>query len=227
MTEFEKWARIEIALALNANDEDHEYMADCYKSALKAFKALLNDGHSGCSISITKNILNRLIERKPLSPILGTCNEWGPVSPKRNKDGWKEYRNIRYPSLYKYVYSDGSVKYYDTNYCAFTYVDSNTGTPVYHSGYLSRIIHDLYPIIMPYYPSKPIIGYTEDCLFDTKNGDFDTMALYYIIKDGERIEINKFFKENGESSPFTEISKEEFEYRLSVHNKRIKENKNE
>lgn len=89
MTEFEKWAKIEIALALNANDEDHEYMADCYKSALKAFKALLNDGHSGCSISITKNILNRLIERKPLSPILGACNEWGPVSPKRNKDGWK------------------------------------------------------------------------------------------------------------------------------------------
>lgn len=229
MTGFEKWARREIVLALDTNDEDYEYMSGCYESALKAFKALLGDGHSVCSISITKAILNRLIDHKPLSPILGTDDEWGPVAFERHEDGCKVYRNNRYSSLSKRVYSNGDVEYSDNNYCVFADVDSESGAPVHHNGYLSHIIYDLYPITMPYYPEKPIIGYTKYCLFDTKNGDYDTIALYYILKDGERIEINRFFKENthGELSPFTEISKEEFEYRLSVYNKRMKENKNE
>lgn len=36
----------------------------------------MEDGHSGMSIGITKNILNRLIAGKPLTPIVDTEDIW-------------------------------------------------------------------------------------------------------------------------------------------------------
>ena len=50
-----------------------------------------------------------LIDRKPLTPLEGTDNEWQQFSPF---DGWTEdgrqvteYQNKRYGSLFKYEYS--------------------------------------------------------------------------------------------------------------------------
>ena len=63
------WAKHEIELAKqferkdsDNNEDEFDYGCACYDSALKAYNALLEDGHSGMSISITKNILNRLID---------------------------------------------------------------------------------------------------------------------------------------------------------------------
>ena len=70
-----EWAENEIRIALareNENDSFYEYIKACHESALKAYESLLEDGHSGMSISITKNVLNRLIEHKPLTPIEDT-----------------------------------------------------------------------------------------------------------------------------------------------------------
>ena len=79
--DLEKWAEKEIEIACkkeNPNREEGEwdYGCACYESALKAFKSLLEDEHSGFSISITKNILNRLIDGKPLTPIEDTDDVW-------------------------------------------------------------------------------------------------------------------------------------------------------
>lgn len=72
-----EWAKNEIAIASkrergNKPENEWDYGCACYNSALKAFESLLGDGHSGTSISFTKNILNRLIDRKPLTPIEDT-----------------------------------------------------------------------------------------------------------------------------------------------------------
>lgn len=47
---------------------------------MRAFESLLGDGHSGMSIGITKNILNRLIDGKPLTPIEDTEDVWNVCS---------------------------------------------------------------------------------------------------------------------------------------------------
>ena len=61
------WAAREVALASQKEREgaedkdDWDYGVACYESALRAYRSLERDGHSGMSIQITKSILNRLI----------------------------------------------------------------------------------------------------------------------------------------------------------------------
>ena len=68
---------------------------------------------------------------------------------------------------------------------------------------------------MPYYPpSKPYYVYCTEGLSNPKNGDFDTLGVWYVLTPyGERVDINKFFKES--STSFTEISQEEYNDRIN------------
>ena len=70
----QEWAKkeIEIACARERGDnpeDEWDYGVACYKGALEAFEVLCGQGHSGYSICFTKQILNRLIDGKPLTPI--------------------------------------------------------------------------------------------------------------------------------------------------------------
>ena len=47
------------------------------------------------------------------------------------------------------------------------------------------------PITMPYIPGKPIKVYCEDFLADKKNGDFDTIDVFYALKT-DNVEQEKF-----------------------------------
>ena len=68
-------------------------------------------------------------------------------------------------------------------------------------------------------PGEPIKVYCEDFLTDKKNGDFDTVGVFYALKTEngkqERIEINRFFRtpKGDEKGAWTEISKEEYTQR--------------
>ena len=71
---------------------------------------------------------------------------------------------------------------------------------------------------MPYYPPvKPFVVYCTEWLSDPKNGDFDTIGVWYVLKpDGEKDTIERFFKET--SNSWEEITKEEyFERRDNAH----------
>ena len=161
--------------------------------------SLTEDGHSGFSIGLTKHILVRLIEGKPLSPIEDTDDEWCDVShyEKEALVGVK-YQSKRMGSLFKDVREDGSYRYYDvdSSYC----VDINTKN-TYSNGFIRKeIVDKMFPITLPYMPGEPMKVYCEDFLTDPKNGDFDTMGIFYILKSGdggktEQIDINRFFKE--------------------------------
>lgn len=80
---------------------------------------------------------------------------------------------------------------------------------------------------MPYMPKdKPDVIVCDELLTDRKNGDFDTIAILYIKRsDGEKVEVNRYFKENGES--FTEITEEEYREREKMDEKRRKQTGNE
>lgn len=52
-----EWAKKEVDIACNDRsgyDDTDEYYRSCCESALKSYKCLLEDGHSGMSWSITK-----------------------------------------------------------------------------------------------------------------------------------------------------------------------------
>ena len=221
------WAEREVDIACKKENPDRkegefDYGCACYGSALKAFKSLLDDGHSGFSISITKNILVRLIEGKPLTPIEDTDDVWN--TSYTNDNGEMVYQCNRMSALFKTVHSDGSVDYSSNDHCYC--IDINDPKNTYHSGLVRRIITKMFPITMPYIPGKPIKVYCEEFLTDKNNGDFDSVGVFYALKEenGEqkRIEINRFFRESfnkeEESKEFpgwVEISKEEYYERKS------------
>ena len=202
----EKWAEEEIRLACKKADD---YGSACYKSAMRAYKSLLNDDHSGFSIHLTKNILNRLINVQPLTPIEDVPEIWDDISPWKSDEGMVEkYQCRRMSSLFKEVYDDGAVVYDDIN--RVSCIDINNPSVSWHNGLGNKIVNELFPIEMPYYSANsPYKLYMEDFLVDPNNGDFDTKGFFYLIKpDGERVEINMFYKEQDEG--WAEIGVEEY-----------------
>lgn len=213
------WAEREVELACKREreysqtpKEEWDYGCACYESALKAYKSLMEDGHSGMSIILTKQILIRLIEGKPITPIDDIPDIWDIV---HHKNGEIQYQCNRMYSLFKYVLEDGTIKYKDIDryYC----VDINNPSLSYHNGFIGKIIDDMFPITMPYCPEEPYKIFCEDFLTDPKNGDYDTKGVFYVIKpDGTEITINRFFKES--DTGFVEIGPYEYAERKRVAN---------
>ena len=211
-----EWAKREIEIACerergNKNRDEWDYGVACYESAYKAFQSLMEDGHSGLSIGFTKWILDRLIDAKPLTPIEDTPDIWKELSFRR--EGCTSYQCRRMSALFKDVYDDGTVKYHDSDrfYCIDKDEPDGFG---WHNGFISNLLDDLYPITMPYSPAtKPWYVYCSEGLFNPKNGDYDTMGIWYVLKpNGEKATIERFFKDSEQG--FVEIDRKEFEERL-------------
>ena len=113
-------------------------------------------------------------------------------------------------SLFKYVYNDGTVKYRDVDrFCCFNKDNPNSGG--WYNGFINRLLDAQFPISMPYSPSStPWRVYCTEGLSDPKNGDFDSIGIHYVLRpDGERVEIQRFFKE-GEND-LIEIDQHEYD----------------
>ena len=213
-----EWAQKEIELAIESEKKssegtnEWEYGVACYKSAMKAYKTLLDDNHFGMSIQITKNILNRLIDGKCLTPIEDTPDVWKEVA--QHIDGSKEYQCKRMFSLFKKVAFDGTVTYSDIDRVSCANINNPGCT--YYNGFATRLIELIFPIEMPYYaPSKPFTVFTEEILFGDK-GDYDTVAyLSVLTPDGQKIKLNHYFKED-ENGMLVEIDKEEWNARKAA-----------
>lgn len=197
-----EWAEREIAAACKRENpewdgKEFDYGCACYQSALKAYKSLMEDGHSGCSFGITKNILIRLLNNIPLSPI--TDDDFH-INEKENDlvllgNEWLKERGLksdiqcpRRSSLFRSEHLDGTITYHDTDrvYCK----DINSGWTF--SGYPSRIVDDMFPITMPYMPSDKMYKVNvQEFLLDPKNGDFDHQRVVSVVTpDGKEIPIN-------------------------------------
>lgn len=217
------WAEEEIKIACEYErdgkaKEDWDYGCACYESALKAFKSLEEDGHTGFSISLTMNVLNRLVDQKPLTPIGDKDDIWSDiVDLSGENDEVINYQCKRMNSLFKYVYKDGSVKYLDVD--RFVGVDIITNIEFY-SGFLDKVLEERYPIIMPYMPEdEPYKVLCGLYLTDRKNGDYDTIGIFKVIEpNGTIVEINRYFMDG--PGDWKEINKEEFESRQEQHYER-------
>lgn len=235
------WAEREIKMACKRENPDwdgesFDYGCSCYMSALKAFKSLLEDGHSGYSFSITRRILDKLMWNIPLSPITEDdfnffIDENGEKHevPRERYGNDRDYVSVQCPRcfhVFKYEYDDGRVVYHDQDraYCINIEHPSDT-----FSSHMENVIDEMFPITMPYMPTKEQYQcYIQEFLTDKKNGDFDTQALLYIITpDNKKIEVNKFWTEVG-TGEMHEITKEEYEElltkRIDTLNLKVAEN---
>lgn len=148
------WAEYEVKLACKKENPDwdgesFDYGCSCYGSALKAYKSLMEDGHSGFSFSVTKNILKRLLDNLPLTPIEDVEENWSEVSLP-DEDGNVSYQCKRKSSLFKDVKKDGTVSYHDTDRYYCQEVDNPKDT--FTNGRAGEFVDKLFPITMPYFP---------------------------------------------------------------------------
>lgn len=216
-----EWAKNEVRIACKREAPDRaegewDYGCACYESALKAYLSLMEDEHSGMSFRFTAGILERLLETKPLTPIEDLPEAWdNPLS--KQDDGTVTYQCSRMSSLFKDVKPDGSVSYTDVEryYCR----DVESGI-TYKCGLESRILDELHPITMPYFP--PVGSYVfsvKELLTDRRNGDLDTKAIYTLKSpDGTVEQIDRYFKEGPHG--WEEIAVAEYLERCEAHKRR-------
>ena len=217
-----EWAEQECRIAckkenpdFNFDSEDFDYGCSCYKSALKAYKSLCEDGHSGASFSFTRRILERLMSGHPLTPI--TDEDFFIVQSKCHfeSDKWlaehglkSEIQCPRMSSLFRRETLDGKVSYSDIDRAYCVNIENPSDT---YSSAMDRIVDEFFPITMPYTPEKGKYKvYCQSFLTDKRNGDFDTRAiLYFITPDGKRVDVNRCQTEK--NGKMVDITKEEYD----------------
>lgn len=205
-----KWAENEVKLACereapNRAPGEWDYGCACYESALKAYKSIAEDEHSGFSWSMTAGILKRLIDGEPLTAIEDTPGVWHEVHTQA--DGSKGYQCNRRSSLFKNVKPDGTVEYSDND--SYYATDINNPNVEFRNGLVSRVVHEIWPVTFPYWPNGRAKVVCWDILIDKANGDFDTRIIYYAEKNGQRVAINRIWHETDEG--FVEITAEELD----------------
>lgn len=210
----ELWAEEEIRIACErerggTSEDEWDYGVACYESALKAFRSLAEDGHSGMSIGITLNILNRLVKGQALTPIADTDDVWEKCV--RGRASCTTYQCRRMNSLFKDVYADGHIEYSDVSRFSCRTLDSSAW---WHNGHVSKIASEYFPITMPYIPRTYTVV-CEEFLANRKNGDLDTIGILYILDSArERKEVNRYFAEAEEG--WREIDRAEYEQRRQM-----------
>ena len=225
------WAEQECRIAckkenpnFNFDSEDFDYGCSCYKSALKAYKSLCEDDHSGASFNFTRIILERLMDGQLLTPITDEDFEGG-VSIFSDKDlasrGLKsEIQCPRMSSLFRRETLDGKISYIDNNRAYCINIENPFDT---YSSAKDYVVDEFFPITMPYIPEKGKYKvYCQTFLTDKKNGDFDTQAiLYFITPDGKRVDVNRYQTEK--DGKMVDITKEEYDVLLEKRIDRLRD----
>lgn len=223
------WAEQECRIACKKENPEHnfdsnefDYGCNCYKSALKAYKSLCEDGHSGFSFNATKNILIRLMEGQPLTPITdedffvranGTeVQSLEPTEYLKEKGLKSDIQCPRMSSLFRQETLDGQVMYHDVDRAYYINVEEPSDTYSSWNGF----IDEMFPITMPYTPKQGKYKiYAQTFLTDKKHGDFDTKGILYVITpEGERVDLN-MYRTEGDDGKWRDITKEEYDELLS------------
>ncbi len=84
-------------------DEDSDYGGMLGEAALEIIAVFAKQGHSGFSASITTDIVNRLMQFKPLTPLTYELDEWNEV-------GTGTWQNRRKSTVFS---DDGLQTWYD------------------------------------------------------------------------------------------------------------------
>ena len=213
------WAEHEVKIVLDNlkrdQSEDYRYTEAVLNAALEVYNVLMEQDHSGMSYNCTCKVLKDLMDRKPLTPITGRDDEWGYTETR--PDGTVCQQNNRRTSLFKYTLPDGTIKYSDVDRVR----SAEVGTHDYcwSSGTSTRVVDELFPITLPYYPegtflvdSVTINSLGEDILFNC--GDYNGVFIYSLrTPAGKRHEVNRLFLED-ENGRMQEVKLEDADKEL-------------
>lgn len=215
------WAKKEVEVACkrenpNWDGESFDYGCSCYMSALKAFESLCDDGHSGYSFSVTRSILKKLLDNRPLTPITDEdFNGTTSISSDMEK-----YHCPRMSSLFKRVYEDGSVEYSDVDR-AYSF-NAEFPDDTFTCGFDTDFLDELIPITLPYDGTSTKYKIKVQ-RFDTKDGVEYRAILSITDPDGKVIPVDKYYRLGDKYSEHKMISKEEFELALQNRDHTIAE----
>ena len=195
-----------------------DYAVECYRYALRAYETMAEDGHSGMSWGLTRQIFNRLAEGKPLKTLNSYHDrpeEWS------SNDGFDDdivrFNNKRYNPLYCELTENGML-YHDVDRWRFYELD-NPNVP-WSCGLLSRYMDEHYPITFPYNPVNIHVR-MEELLTDPAHGDYDAQRIIDFVdpETGETIKVDACFEEvDGE---WQEIGKKKWYALRKKHGERL------
>ena len=161
-----EWAERECRIACKKENPNYDFDSDefdyscsCYKSALKAYKSLCEDDHSGTSFNFTKHILIALMEGQALTPITDE-DFFSPEMPDTMPGEGSNFLAMRglksdlqcprMYSLFREETLDGKVTYHDNDRAY--YIDVEHPSDMFSSN--TDFLDEMFPITMPYKPKK-------------------------------------------------------------------------
>lgn len=109
MSNLVDWAEAELE-RLVTNDDDGMQKA-INKDILDVVKLFASQGHSGFSASYALNIIKRLLDWKPITPLTGEENEWCEV-PEWDK-GTHTQQNKRCSAVFRKNFDNSTAYYLD------------------------------------------------------------------------------------------------------------------
>lgn len=161
-----EWAENEVKLVCK---DFNSYGGAPFDAALKAYKALMRCGLTGFQYPYARDILEKLINEIPLSPI--TDEDFVNADGFDGSNGVKTAQCRRKYSLFRDETKDGKLSYHDVRrqFC----VNVENPSDSFSSG-ISNFIDELFPITMPYMPIKGQYKvYVKTWLTDESHGDYD------------------------------------------------------
>lgn len=230
------WAERELELFANSKNKKPDSftnvktrISNSCDIALEAYKLILNKvvqyDDINMGVAYTKDILIKLLDCKILTPIEDNEEDWMSYLKSSLLD-YELFCSNRYSSLYKRVYKDGSIKYFDID--RVKCVDLIDLDYKYSIDIVIDMIDELYPITMPYIPpDKPFEIYCQTWLYNKPcdgeiivSGCYDTIGIYYgTTPEGEHIGIFRYFKFNyadDHTREVKEITHEEYHDRMTT-----------
>lgn len=209
----------EIAQCKKKNDYhpgDEDYGIMCYDAVEQLLNVFEEQGHSGYSAMVVKEIFSRLVDGKPLTPIKDEEDQWIEVS---NATGVykKYYQHKRMSSLFKRIKADDTVSYFDTDR-----IRAYNGDNIpFFNGLVDNVVDEYFPIKFPYVGEK----------IKVRINDTDISANHSEIRhiidatrnDLEHVFIDRYFMATDDTD-WQEI--DVFTYRDIVKNNIKEENNN-
>ena len=194
-TEEIEWAKKEMQRFLEHNNLDDKV----YSGILEAFKNI----YSSQDFVLARRVMKRLLEEKPLSLLTDDPDEWRECLSISNSIK-TSFQNRRYYSLFKDVFTDGTVKYFDTERTVC--IDIDTGHRFSYK-LANDLVDGIYPIDMPYTPPpSPFKVFVRAHYADDR---IDFIGVYSLLSPLDRITyINKFYVCNDKER--FEITEREF-----------------
>lgn len=177
----------EITHAVLVGDEDYGIM--CYDAAEHLLAVFQEQGHSGYSAKVVKEIFSRLVDGKPLTPIKDEEDQWHNAYTIE-KSPEKRYQHKRMGSLFKHVAPDGTVSYYDID--RVKAYDQN-GNP-FSAQQIDNIVSEYFPIEFPYV-GEEIKVHVED--LDSNEGYASIRHIIDATRNGlDHVVIDRYFMFN-------------------------------